>query len=73
MFCSLPPATAVTALGSKYFGTSSSSTSVVAGSASLSVRMQVLPAASAASAGRISNSKGPLNGPMISATPYGSR
>jgi hypothetical protein len=56
VFCSLPPATMVTALGSKYFGTRSSSTFVVSGSASLSVRIQVFPAASAASAGRISRS-----------------
>src|SRR5205823_1935828 len=64
VFCSLPPATEVTALGSKYCGISSSSTLVVATSASLSVRIQVLPAASAASAGRSNKSNGPLNGPM---------
>jgi len=38
-------------------GTRSSNTSVVAGSASLNVRRQVFPAASAANAGRISSSK----------------
>ena len=53
----LAPATTVTALGSKYFGTRSSSTSVVAGSASLRVEMQVLPAASAARPGGLAKAK----------------
>jgi hypothetical protein len=67
------PATAATASGSKYFGTRSTSNDDVALSAMLSLRMQQLPAASAVIAGRNSNVSGLLKGPMISATPYGSR
>jgi hypothetical protein len=64
--------TAASASGSKYLGMSARSSVAVAG-ASDTFRMQVLPAAGAVIAGRKSKSKGPLNGPMINVTPYGSR
>jgi len=62
LFCSLPPATTVTAAGSKYFGDQvPANTSVVAGSASLNVRRQVVPCRELRPMpGRISSSKGPF-------------
>ena len=70
---SRPPTTALRASGSKYLGINSRSNSSVANSASESFRMQGLPADRAATAGRNDNKSGPLNGQMISVTPYGSR
>src|SRR5467141_3658187 len=70
---SLLPETAVTARGSKYFGTRSNKTLLVAGKPSESFRMQGLPAAITWTAGSKSSVKGPLKGPITRATPYGSR
>ena len=67
------PLTMATASGSKYLGISSSNSLLVSTKERELLRMQVLPADSAAMAGSNSSSSGPLNGPITSDTPYGSR